>query len=96
MYNMKKNSSVVKIYFCFLFLLFFKPVYCQQLLTVIRQPAFDIGQNATELLIQIIESKRPFTEFETRVLETELIIRKSSLKKPDKISSYIKNLVINK
>lgn len=50
-------------------------------LTVIRQPAFEIGQNATELLIQIIESKRPVTEFETRVLDTELIIRESSLKK---------------
>jgi LacI family transcriptional regulator len=34
-------------------------------LSVIRQPAFEIGQNATELLIQLIESKRPVTEFET-------------------------------
>ena len=50
-------------------------------LTVIRQPAFEIGQTATEFLIQIIESKRPVTEFETKVLETELIIRESSLKK---------------
>jgi LacI family transcriptional regulator len=50
-------------------------------LSVVRQPAFDIGQNATELLIQLIESKRPVTEFESRVLETELIIRESSLKK---------------
>jgi len=50
-------------------------------LTVIRQPAFEIGQVATELLIQMIESKRPVTEFETKVLETELIIRESSLKK---------------
>jgi LacI family transcriptional regulator len=49
--------------------------------TVVRQPAFDIGQTATELLIQMIESKRPVTDFETRVLETELIIRESSLKK---------------
>jgi LacI family transcriptional regulator len=47
-------------------------------LTVIRQPAFEIGQNATELLIHLIESKRPVTEFETRVLKTELIIRESS------------------
>jgi len=47
-------------------------------LTTVRQPAFDIGQVATELLIQIIESKRPVTDFETRVLETELIIRESS------------------
>ena len=50
-------------------------------LTVIRQPAFEIGQNATELLIQLIESKRSVTEFETRVLDTELIIRESSIKK---------------
>ena len=50
-------------------------------LTVIRQPAFEIGQTATELLIQIIESKRPVTDFETRVLETNLVIRESSLKK---------------
>lgn len=54
-------------------------------LTVIRQPAFEIGQNATELLIQIIESKRPVTEFETRVLNTELIIRESSLKEKSQV-----------
>jgi LacI family transcriptional regulator len=50
-------------------------------LTVVRQPAFDIGQAATEFLIQIIESKRPVEDFETRVLETELVIRESSIKK---------------
>lgn len=50
-------------------------------LTVVRQPAFEIGQTATELLIQMIESKRPVVEFETRILDTELIIRESSLKK---------------
>jgi LacI family transcriptional regulator len=50
-------------------------------LTVIRQPAFDIGQAATEFLIQIIESKRPVEDFETKVLETDLIIRESSIKK---------------
>jgi LacI family transcriptional regulator len=49
-------------------------------LTVVRQPAFEIGQTAIELLIQMIESKRPVTEFETRVLETNLIIRESSIK----------------
>ncbi|MDQ6761842.1 MAG: LacI family transcriptional regulator [Bacteroidota bacterium] len=50
-------------------------------LTVVRQPAFDIGQTATELLIQMIESKRPVVDFETKILDTELIIRESSLKK---------------
>jgi LacI family transcriptional regulator len=51
-------------------------------LTVIHQPAFEIGQTAIEYLIQMIESKRPVTEFEHKVLETELVIRESSLKKP--------------
>lgn len=50
-------------------------------LTVVRQPAAEIGQTATELLIQMIESKRPITEFETIVLETSLVIRESSVKK---------------
>lgn len=50
-------------------------------LTVVRQPAFEIGQTATELLIQIIESRRPVTSFETRKLETSLVIRDSSAKK---------------
>ncbi|RYY00426.1 MAG: LacI family transcriptional regulator, partial [Gammaproteobacteria bacterium] len=49
-------------------------------LTVVRQPAFEIGQNAIELLIQIIESKRPVTTFELKTLETSLVIRESSLK----------------
>jgi LacI family transcriptional regulator, galactose operon repressor len=54
-------------------------------LTVVEQPAFEMGQVATEKLIQLIESKRPVTEFETRVLQTNLVIRESSLKK-DKIN----------
>ena len=49
-------------------------------LTVIQQPAFEIGQFATEKLIQLIESKRPVTSFETKVLDTTLIVRESSLK----------------
>lgn len=47
-------------------------------LTVIRQPAFAMGEEATNLLIQIIESKRPVKEFTRQVLETELIVRNSS------------------
>jgi LacI family transcriptional regulator len=47
-------------------------------LTTVRQPAFKIGQIATEMLIQLIESKHPVTEFETRMLDAELIIRSSS------------------
>ena len=50
-------------------------------LTVVRQPAFEIGQSATELLIRMIESKRPVTEFETKVLETNLVIRESSMRR---------------
>jgi LacI family transcriptional regulator len=42
--------------------------------TSIRQPAFEMGKTATELLIKLIEAKYPITEFETRVLPTELVI----------------------
>ena len=50
-------------------------------ITVVKQPAFEIGQTATEMLIQMIESKRPVVDFETKILDTELIIRESSMKK---------------
>ena len=50
-------------------------------LTAVRQPAFELGQSATELLIQMIESKRPLTSFQTKMLDTSLVIRESSLKK---------------
>lgn len=49
-------------------------------LSVIRQPAFEMGEIATSLLIKLIESKRPVTDFETRILQTELLIRGSSKK----------------
>lgn len=52
-------------------------------LTVVRQPAAEIGQTAIELLIQMIESKRPITQFETKVLETALIVGESSIKKAE-------------
>lgn len=47
-------------------------------LSVIRQPAFEMGQLSTKLLLQMIESKTPVTAFETSVLSTELVIRKST------------------
>jgi LacI family transcriptional regulator len=50
-------------------------------MTVVRQPAFEIGQTAIELLIQMIESKRPVVDFTTKILDTELIIRESSMKR---------------
>ena len=49
-------------------------------LTAVTQPAFEMGQLATELLIKLIETTRPITSFETRLLETELTIRASSAK----------------
>jgi LacI family transcriptional regulator len=49
-------------------------------LSSIRQPAFEMGQVAMELLIDLIESKHPVTKFETRVLNTELTVRSSSVK----------------
>jgi len=49
-------------------------------LTSIVQPALEMGQLATEMLIRLIESKRPVTKFERHVLPTELKIRDSSLR----------------
>ena len=48
-------------------------------LTAVVQPALEMGQLATDLLIQLIESKRPVVDFSKRVLETQLQIRESSL-----------------
>lgn len=47
-------------------------------LTAVKQPAFEMGQLATELLIGLIESRRPVTRFETRVLTPELTVRDST------------------
>ena len=49
-------------------------------LTAVVQPALEMGQLATDLLIQLIESKRPVVDFSKRVLETQLQIRDSSLR----------------
>ncbi len=48
-------------------------------MTVVRQPAFEMGKASTELLLQLIESKRKIQEFEKRMLAPELIVRRSSL-----------------
>jgi len=47
-------------------------------LSAIYQPGFEIGKKAVEMLISLIESRRPVTEFETTVLPTQLFIRESS------------------
>ncbi len=53
-------------------------------LTIIKQPAFEMGQLAINLLLELIEAKRPVRQFDTQVLPTELFIRNSSAsqKKP--------------
>jgi DNA-binding LacI/PurR family transcriptional regulator len=53
-------------------------------LSIIRQPAFEMGQTATDLLLQVIESKRPVKEFTRKVLKTELIIRNSTKRSGDR------------
>jgi len=49
-------------------------------LSIIKQPAFEMGEIATELILQLIESKKPVAEFETRVLAPQVISRDSSRK----------------
>ena len=43
-------------------------------ITAVKQPAFEMGQLATQLLIDLIESKYPVTEFETKILNTQIVI----------------------
>ncbi|HEV8082532.1 MAG TPA: LacI family DNA-binding transcriptional regulator [Chitinophagaceae bacterium] len=55
-------------------------------LTVVRQPAFEIGKCAIELLLSLIESKRKITTFDKIILEPELLIRESSMPTNRKLS----------
>ncbi|MDI3321171.1 LacI family DNA-binding transcriptional regulator [Pinibacter soli] len=52
----------------------------QPALTVVRQPAFEMGKIATEMLINLMEAKRAVKVFENRVLPAELVVRDSSVK----------------
>jgi len=54
-------------------------------LTLVRQPAFEMGKAATDLLLQLIESKRPIKEFEKRIMTPELQIRGSCVKKMETV-----------
>lgn len=49
-------------------------------MSVVKQPAFEIGQVAIEMLIDLIESKHPVTHFKSKIIDTELFIRKSSIR----------------
>ena len=55
----------------------------QPSLTAIKQPAFEMGQIATELLIELIESRRPVTDYRNKVLKAELLVRESSVRTND-------------
>ena len=50
-------------------------------LTAVVQPAMEMGQQAVELLIRLIEHPQKTDVFETRALKTSLIIRESSIGK---------------
>lgn len=55
--------------------------YLHPSLTSVCQPTFSIGQNATELLIELIESKKAEEKYTTIKLKTTLDVQASSLKK---------------
>ncbi len=50
-------------------------------LTAIIQPALEMGQLTTDLLIRLIEARRPVTQFQKQVLQTQLIVRESSMRR---------------
>ncbi len=47
-------------------------------LTTVKQPAFEMGKTAMELLLELVESKRPVTDFKHISIPTELTIRSST------------------
>ena len=49
-------------------------------LSIIYQPALEMGEAAAEFLFQMIGSKRPTTSFETKVLTPKIITRESSIR----------------
>jgi len=49
-------------------------------LSSVAQPSFEMGRQATELLLELIKNKNTPVTYETRVLKTNLNIRGSSLK----------------
>jgi DNA-binding LacI/PurR family transcriptional regulator len=49
-------------------------------LSVVKQPAFEMGRLAAEHLINTIESKKPVTQFEHIVLPVEIFVRDSTKK----------------
>ncbi|MEY4885470.1 MAG: hypothetical protein RL151_779 [Bacteroidota bacterium] len=47
-------------------------------LSIVRQPAFEMGTTAIRMLLELIESKRPVTQFRTQVLAAEPVFREST------------------
>lgn len=49
-------------------------------LTIVRQPAFEMGKKAIEIVIDSVNSKYPVEEYKTYAFQTELIIGNSTAK----------------
>ena len=50
-------------------------------LSVVKQPVFEMGRIAAELLIKMIEAKRATTDFEIKMLPADLFERDRSARK---------------
>jgi len=55
--------------------------YLSPALTTVGQPTFSIGQNAAELLIELIESKKAEEKYTTIKLKTTLDVQESSVRR---------------
>lgn len=56
-------------------------------LSSVYQPGFEMGQKATQKLLELILAKRPVYEFETLVLPTQLVTRDSTAPKQGKVKA---------
>ncbi len=60
-------------------------------ISTIRQPGFEIGKKAAELLIDQIKLKDKTINYQTFVMPTELIVRESSVREEKKVHARIVN-----
>ena len=73
---MKKNKNVLAEDICIVGYTNLKTAHLlEPPLTTVRQPAFEMGQQATELLFSILNAKGRTIPYQTITLKNELIVR---------------------
>ncbi|WP_129715208.1 LacI family DNA-binding transcriptional regulator [Pedobacter sp. SYP-B3415] len=54
--------------------------YLEPPLSIIRQPAFEMGETAALMMIRLLEAPYPLNDFESKVLPPDCVLRRSSIR----------------